>query len=275
MPHFRCSAVVFFPLAVFLGPVQAEPTAEVKLLAPSAAVAGSTIEVALELTPAQTLHVYYINPGEMGQAVELTWNDLPAGITTGKLRFPIPHRVKTGELATHGYEETTRFFAALTIAPSVAVGTYELQAKASWLACSDEKCLVGERPLALSLQILAQDEMMVGESQPLLTGQELIPVDAASGWKSSVQRKGENWHIDLTAPADWKAPATKLDVFSETIDFFKPGVLPTITKSENGLQISATASEYSDNLSTAQLVLAGVIPPLRIPLQLSVQKSKE
>lgn len=275
MLYFSRSIAVFFPLAAFLSPAQAEPTAEVKLLAPSSAVLGSTVEVALELTPAETLHVYYINPGEMGQAVELTWSDLPAGITAGELRFPVPHRVKTGELATHGYEETTRFFTALTVAPSMDLGTYQLRARASWLACNDEKCLTGEKALTLNLKILAQEDKAVGESLPELNGLALIPVEAASDWKSSLQREGENWLIDLTAPADWKAPATKLDAFSETSDFFKPGDLPAIVMSEKGLRISAKASEYSDGLSTALLVLAGVTPPLRIPLQLPAQKSQE
>lgn len=252
--------------------VQADPTAEVKLLAPSAVVAGSAVEVALELTPAETLHVYYINPGEMGEAVALSWKDLPEGFTVGELRFPIPHRVKTGDLPTNGYEETTHFFSQLIIAPSVQPGSYTLGAKASWLACNDTQCSVGDKDLVLDLEVVAKDENLAETNGLLAKHLSLIPVDASTDWKSSVKKEGDVWHIELSAPADWKAPEEGLDVFSETSEFFQPGALPDINKSDQGLQISVAASEYSKDISSAKIVLAGPTPPIRIPISIKEQK---
>lgn len=235
-------------------------------------MASSTVEVALELIPAETLHVYYINPGEMGQAVGLTWDEVPEGFTFGKLRFPIPHRVKTGNLPTNGYEKSTHFFSQLTIDPAVMPGLYTFKATASWLACNDEQCLVGSKELEMKLEVVAEDEAAANPSGILKRALHLIPVNASQEWQSSVRKAGGRWLIDLTAPADWRAPAGQLDLFSETSDFFQPGSVPEITRTERGLRISVTASEYSDDLSAAEVVLAGPTPPLRIPLVLTLEK---
>ncbi|WP_411845862.1 protein-disulfide reductase DsbD domain-containing protein [Roseibacillus persicicus] len=266
--RYRTTAVV---LAACTCSVQAESTAEVKLLAPPSVAAGSTVEVALELTPAETLHVYYINPGEMGQAVALDWQDLPEGITAGELRFPVPHRVKTGELPTNGYEETTLFFSQLNIAPSVEPGSYTFKAKASWLACNDNQCLVGGDEVELKLEVVAKGGTASEPSSKLAKGLTLIPTDASADWKSSVKKEGEKWLINLTPPDNWESPE-ELDAFSETSEFFKPGSVPSIQRTDSGLQISVEASEYSKDLSAAKIVLAGPTPPVRIPISLETQK---
>ena len=260
-------------LAIVCAPVlQAAPTAEVSLILPKQVQAGTSTEVALEFAPAKDLHVYYINPGEMGQAVALKWQELPEGIDFGELRFPIPHRIKTGDLPTNGYEELTHFFTELTLSAEVAPGEYPLQANVSWLACDDSKCMVGKQALTVNLVVGTEGTTTVVSSPDLQKALQQVPVDASAEWSSEVRKEGENWVIDLTAPADWKDADQVADIFSETTDFFQPGVLPEITKNEKGLRISVPASEYSKDLKTADIVLAGPTPPLRLALALPTKK---
>lgn len=256
-------------LAILAGALhaQADSTTQAKLFSPNAVTPGSTVEIPLEVTPAATLHVYYINPGEMGQAVALSWTDIPEGFTFGELRFPAPHRVKTGELATNGYEEPTRFFSLLTISPSVPSGTYEFKAKASWLACNDSKCIPGSQEVSFSLEVAGT---AATQPESFRKGLPLIPVDAGPEWKAAAKKEDGNWLIEVAPPADWltdqKDSLGELDFFSETSDFFQPGAIPAITPTKKGLHLSVPASEYSDELTEAQIVLVGPTPPLRIPV---------
>jgi len=210
----------------------------------------------------------------MGQPVGITWTEVPEGFTFGELRFPVPHRVKTGELATNGYEEATRFFSQLTIDSSVKPGTYSFKGKVSWLACNDSKCIPGSQEVDLQLAVIASGEDAAPEESPFAEDLLLIPVDAAD-WQASIQKKDETWVIDLTKPTDWEQPTGKLDLFSETSDFFQPGVTPAITSTEKGLQVSVPASEYSDEVDSAKIVLVGPTPPLRISIPSILQKENE
>ena len=246
----------------------ADPTAEVQLIGPEQIIPGSSAEVALEMSPAEEMHVYYINPGEMGQAVAIKWHDLPEGITFGTLRFPIPHRVSTGELPTNGYEETTHFFTQLTVSDNVAAGDYPLKATISWLACDHSQCLIGKEELVFNLKVGDKTVFPAADTSAFQKALSLIPVDAGDAWKSKVEKKDAGWLIELTAPEAWSDADKVNDVFSETEDFFKPGALPEISSNSEMLTISIAASEYVKDKKTADVVLAGPNPPLRLSVKL-------
>ena len=50
---------------------------------------GSSFTVALHLTLDAGWHTYWINPGDSGLPLEISW-DLPAGFTAGRLMWPAP-----------------------------------------------------------------------------------------------------------------------------------------------------------------------------------------
>src|SRR6202789_1893754 len=86
------------------GPVKAQHlTAELVSLSPNIAP-GGTLQVGLVLTLEEHWHVYWINAGDSGEPPKITWT-LPAGITAGPMKFPIPSRLPLGPLIDFGYEE--------------------------------------------------------------------------------------------------------------------------------------------------------------------------
>jgi DsbC/DsbD-like thiol-disulfide interchange protein len=100
----------------------AQEETSARLLLGEKFAADKTITMALEVTPKKGSHVYYLNPGEMGLPVELAMENLPEGLEASALQYPVPHRTKTGELATFGYSKRTRFPFQLTVSESLQIG---------------------------------------------------------------------------------------------------------------------------------------------------------
>ena len=257
----------FQGMAVTAALVQAEPSAEVTFIAPKTVSAGAPSQICLEATPRESFHLYYMNPGETGKPMSLEWEGVPEGITIGELQFPIPHRIPTGSLHTNGYEEVTRFFSSVSVDSSVKPGAYPITAKASWLACDDEKCVLGKKVLQLDLQVVdATEEASEVSFEKSL---QLIPLPVGSDWQTKISKNENEWSISLIAPEGWEVPEEKtLDVFSETVDLFEPGAVPKIESSEGQLIVQVPASKYSKDLSEARIVLVGPTPPLRFSISL-------
>ncbi|MFC3308879.1 protein-disulfide reductase DsbD family protein [Blastomonas aquatica] len=122
------------------------------LVAESAAPApGSTIDLAFAMTPKSGWHGYWQNPGDAGLGMTLTW-DLPNGVTTAQLRYPVPETLIIAGLMNYVFEGPYAPLVALTIDPSVRPGTrLPISVKADWLACTDEICVPESTTLTTSL----------------------------------------------------------------------------------------------------------------------------
>jgi len=124
-----------------------------ELIANTTAVqAGQPFTVGLLLHVAPDMHVYWINPGDGGGPIRLTWN-LPAGYTAGPLQFPVPdHIAQPGGLTIYGYENQVLLTTQITPPAAVAAGDpVALQATAHWVVCSTAQCYFGQRALTLNL----------------------------------------------------------------------------------------------------------------------------
>lgn len=110
---------------------------------------GVPVQTAFRLVLDKGWHTYWLNPGEGGMKISVTW-ELPAGWTAGELEHPVPKRFKTGGLPGFGYEGTVIFPVKLT-PPAGFSGPAKLKGKISWLTCNDDQCLPGEAALELSL----------------------------------------------------------------------------------------------------------------------------
>ncbi|MDP0491189.1 MAG: protein-disulfide reductase DsbD family protein [Verrucomicrobiota bacterium JB023] len=239
------------------------------------APAGSTLKVALTVTPPEGWHTYYLDPGEMGLPVSLEWKDLPDGITAGSLAFPLPHRVSTGDLATQGYEDPTHFVAELKLSEEVATGPVTLAATASWLACDNDACVPGSQDLTLDFEVIPAGETAPKVSSEMSQILLNVPIDAGSKWQSELTSNESDWQLILTPPADWTwPPANSLDLFSETPDFLAPGHQPIIENKDKKLVITAPKSEYADEKASPALVLFGPQPPLRFTPEISAKSGE-
>ena len=135
------------------GPVKAQHlTAELVSLGPAIAP-GKTQQVGLVLTLDDHWHVYWINPGDSGEPPQIAWM-LPAGITAGPVRFPIPEQLPLGPLMDYGYEDHVAFPVTIAAASTMRPGPVHLDAEVSWLVCNDV-CVPGRAHLGLDLMVRA------------------------------------------------------------------------------------------------------------------------
>ena len=102
---------------------------------------GGSIPIALEMKPKPGWHGYWKNPGDAGAEATIAWT-LPAGVTAGELRYPVPERLTIGGIMNYVYEHDYALLADLKLAPNVPPGTrLPLKAKLDYLACTDEICV--------------------------------------------------------------------------------------------------------------------------------------
>ncbi|WP_343042851.1 protein-disulfide reductase DsbD family protein [Sphingomonas lacunae] len=124
---------------------------------------GRTIDVAISMIPEPTWHGYWLNGGDAGFGMQVTWS-LPPGVAIGKLAYPTPETLVIAGLMNHVYERPYALIAPLTVDPNVAPGTrLPIRGEANWLACTDQVC-VPERG-AFTLTLIAGDGAVSAERQ--------------------------------------------------------------------------------------------------------------
>ncbi len=111
------------------------PHVHVQLLAQTTGVAApGTLHAGLYFKLEPGWHVYWMNPGDAGEAPRMIWT-LPNGATAGPIQFPAPKRLPLGPLMDFGYEGEVLFPFALNLDSSFAGGsTLRAPAKVD-LAC--------------------------------------------------------------------------------------------------------------------------------------------
>lgn len=232
------------------GPVKAQHlTAELVSLSPNIAP-GGTLQVGLVLTLEEHWHVYWINAGDSGEPPKITWT-LPAGITAGPMKFPIPSRLPLGPLMDFGYEDSVAFPVQLTAASSVKPGPIHLDAMVNWLVCR-EVCIPGKAHLGLNLTAAvgatapSQPVGALGEALGLIPG----PLPAGK----TVTLKGGKTDFVLTLITGDRETDGEFYPFDQ--EQIANAANQTIESLPNGLRLRI---RRSDDLKTLPVQLHGVI----------------
>ena len=126
--------------------------AELMAHAPQGVQAGQPLWVGLQLTHQPEWHTYWRNPGDSGLPTQVELN-LPAGISAGDVLWPLPHKLKAGNLTNYGFEKTVLLAVPLTVSASYkpnATQTLDIQLHASWLVCRLE-CIPQEGDFVLRI----------------------------------------------------------------------------------------------------------------------------
>ena len=119
----------------------------------TAAVAGSTLWVALRLQHAEHWHTYWINPGDAGKVTEIAW-ELPATVSAGNIVWPTPTRFNLpGDLVDFGYVGEVFELVPLQIPAGFTGGKLTLVARVNWLECEDS-CIPASAVLTLEVPVL-------------------------------------------------------------------------------------------------------------------------
>jgi DsbC/DsbD-like thiol-disulfide interchange protein/cytochrome c biogenesis protein CcdA len=148
--------LAFFAMAVLAGLVPARaaaPHIQPVLLAESEVAPGSHVTLAVLMQPSPGWHGYWLNPGDAGQPLTVTWT-LPRGANVGALRFPVPGTLLVSGLMNHVYEHDYAVLADLMVPPDAPPGsTVVLTGEARWLACTDRICVPEAAGLALTIKV--------------------------------------------------------------------------------------------------------------------------
>jgi thiol:disulfide interchange protein DsbD len=128
--------------------------AELVAHAPQGVQAGQPVWVGLQLSLQPEWHTYWRNPGDSGLPTQIELN-LPAGITAGDVQWPLPHKLKAGNLTNYGYDKTVLLAVPLTVSKEYkpkASQTLDLQVRANWLVCRLE-CIPQEGDFTLRIPV--------------------------------------------------------------------------------------------------------------------------
>lgn len=151
------------PVLLWLGmlaiPALGQTTTRVRLLADRDEVRpGTRLEVAVEMQMSPGWHTYWRTPsdsGLSGQATTIEWT-LPAGVTAGEIRWPVPQREPEELEPVYAYSGRILLVVPLTIGPAVAAGPLELRARVKWLEC-EKACVPGRAEVVARLTVGATE----------------------------------------------------------------------------------------------------------------------
>jgi len=122
---------------------------------------GGTLWLGLRLRHAPHWHTYWAMPGDAGLPTRLRW-DLEPGYRAGPIEWPVPERLRVGDLANFGYEGEVLLPVSLQAPASAQIGsTAHVKARADWLVCNDV-CIPGSAELSLALPVREPSDVRPG-----------------------------------------------------------------------------------------------------------------
>lgn len=187
----------------------------VALIADAAKIeAGKPFDVGVVFKISPNYHIYWINPGDSGQAPGVKWK-LPEGFTASELRWPVPKKfMLPGAIFNFGYEGEVTLLATITPPASLPAGAPEISAECDWLVCDENACLPGTGTATLATGGNA------GEQSKLEAAAASVPVPA--------EKSGDVLRIVTTeageergARIEWKQPVGRVEFFPRSGDGVK------------------------------------------------------
>ena len=188
--------------------------AELLAQAPDGAGPGKTVWVGLQLTHKPQWHTYWKNSGDSGLATQLQWT-LPAGVSAGEIRWPVPKMIRIGTLANYGFDGTVLLPVPLTIGPDfkppLLSDTLDIKLAAAWLVCKTE-CIPEDGKFTLQIPLKSST---AGNRPAFDAAWRSAPETLPSAADNRLAIDGDA--IKLTVhglPGGWQG--RKLDFFPET-----------------------------------------------------------
>ncbi|MEM9158147.1 MAG: protein-disulfide reductase DsbD domain-containing protein, partial [Verrucomicrobiota bacterium] len=228
------------------GPVDTEQVIAELVAEVEAAVPGQEFDVALKLDMDPHWHVYWKNPGDVGQPPSVKWT-LPEGVMVGELEFPYPEKIPFGEYVSYGYEDRTLFLATVKLSEDYPIGqTLSLKAEAKWLVC-EEMCVPGRANLQLDIPTAAAGETVASTKWlPAIEATRKTIGEIASGGSIEYERTESALKIDLAWDELEGVDLTDVYFFVEQealVDSAKPQPFLATAK---GASVSIPLSEFAD-----------------------------
>lgn len=255
--HFAMISAALVILAnIFLSPLSAQQPQNnhiaTQLISESETPApGKIVTLALVMTPDTGWHGYWENPGDAGFGMTIDWT-LPKGVTIGKMRYPVPHRLSAQGIMNYVYEGEYVLLMDLKIDENFAAnGALPIKGKGQWLACTDELCVpeAGE----LSLNLTTGNGHISGAAKAQFNGyrEKIAP---PLGSIASYHSDGDIFRMSIPFPKD-----SALDTpyfFALTDGIVDYSAAQKITRDDNNLYIETKARGAGNGDMTGMLKIA-------------------
>jgi len=118
----------------------------------SHAVPGQALRLAFRFRCDPHFHIYWVNPGDAGEAPRWTWTEDAGLAFSSEIRWPAPIRIDLSGVLNFCYEGETHLFLDAKV-PADARGTLKLRAKIEWLECDDKGCYPQETEVSLEIPV--------------------------------------------------------------------------------------------------------------------------
>ncbi len=117
------------------------------------AKSGAAASMGIRLTPDASWHTYWINPGDAGKSIRVTW-DNPEGVVASALTLPAPHNVPFMSMVSYGYDEEILVTFDVQIPGTYKTGDQvHLAGSARWLVCDDQNCVPQDAEISFDVTI--------------------------------------------------------------------------------------------------------------------------
>ena len=170
------------------------------ILSADTARPGDTIWAGVDMKMEPGWHTYWKNPGAAGLATKIEWQ-LPPGVATGEIQWPLPEKLPPIEVTTYGYSNEVVLLVPLTLATNLPAGPLDLKANVSWLECEDV-CIPASANVQATLNIA--NKIITSNDTRSISAAQLIWTQFQI-WKAKIPTSTDNCLCSVTA--EWEKPA--------------------------------------------------------------------
>ncbi len=173
------------------------PHLEVALISEQTTVQpGHEFWVGLDFTLEPGWHVYWVNPGDSGEAPKVKWT-LPEGFQAGSIQWPKPEKISVATLVDYGYSNHVLLMMPMHAAAEIKTDkTADLLADVHYLVCR-EVCMPGKAQLGLSLPVSSSAQLDANAHVRFEATRKDIPPPAPANWKMSTEAERNDFVLTV------------------------------------------------------------------------------
>ena len=199
-------------------PASAAPThLGAELVAAGPAAPGGDVQLAIAFRPEPGWHGYWLNPGDAGVGMALTWN-APTGARISPPRYPVPQTLLISGLMNHVYEHDYAVLQTLTLPADAREGAeLPVSVKADWLACTKEICVPESAELSTVVRVHARQpgEAPQQISRQFDTWNNQLPAPLGAPVQFAIA--GETIRLAIPLPASQALPQPHLFIGTDHV----------------------------------------------------------
>ena len=245
MTPIRRIVGVALPLLAFLTPpahaLESAPTpaphGSVRLVSPvDRTTTGTDVVVAVYFALAPGWHVYWVNPGESGEAPRLKWRT-PGHFSAGEPEWPAPTRLVIGGIVNFGYEHELLLPVRMRATSPQRDPESELgfALDLTWLACRADECIPVKATLSLAIPLSETETTTDAEwSRRIADARAGAPKPITA---TLLDRGDGNVIIAVANPDLAVDPNARVEFFPRDAGVVDEGELPRVKPARDGVEI--------------------------------------